>query len=251
MSVRKVQARRGWAVGLAASLIKPSVWATISHTWIDGTKIPVEGGCIVVVNHVSHIDPLLTAYFVYDHGRIPRYLAKSGLFRTRMVGRLLTAAGQIPVERLSRNAAGAYDAAVRAVNSGECVVVYPEGTLTRDPGLWPMCGKSGAARIALATGVPVIPVAHWGAQDVLYPYSSRPHLLPRRHVTMKAGDPVPIDDLRVKPHTPEVVAETTERIMSSLTSLVADLRGEDPPAERFDPRKAGVKEIGNPGSDRP
>lgn len=252
MSVRRVQARRGWAVVFAASVIKPSVWATMSHTWIDGTKIPAEGGCIVVVNHVSHIDPLVTAYFVYDHGRIPRYLAKSGLFRTRFVATVLRSAQQIPVERLTRNAIGAYDAAVQAVNAGECVVVYPEGTLTRDPDLWPMTGKSGAARIALATGVPVIPVAQWGAQDVLHPYASRPHLFPRKHVTMKAGDPVPIDDLRAVPTTAEVVTETTERIMSALTDLVAELRDEDPPAQRFDPRKAGVRPIGNPKKkDRP
>jgi len=75
----------------------------------------------------------------------------------------LRAAGQIPVERLSKNAIGAFDAAVQAVRAGECVVVYPEGTLTRDPDLWPMVGKSGAARIALETGAPVIPIGQWAA----------------------------------------------------------------------------------------
>lgn len=246
MSVRKVQARRGWAVIFVASVVRPTLDAATSRTWIDGTTIPAEGGCIVVANHISHLDPLLTAHFVYNHGRIPRYLAKSSLFRTRFVGTVLSSAGQIPVERLSRNAIGAYDAAVRAVHEGECVVVYPEGTLTRDPDLWPMTGKSGAARIALATGVPVIPVGHWGAQDVLPPYSKRPHLVPRRRVVMKAGSPVPIDDLRARPQTPEVVTETTERIMSAITDIVAEIRGKQPPKERFDPRAKGVKPIGNP-----
>ena len=253
MSVRKVQGRRGWAVGFAVATIKPTMLAATSHTWIDGDKIPATGGCIVVANHISHLDPLLTAYFVYDHGRIPRYLAKAGLFRSRFVGTVLTSANQIPVERLSREAIGAYDAAVKAVNDGECVVVYPEGTLTRDPDLWPMAGKSGAARIALATGVPVIPVGHWGVQDILYPYASKPHLFPRKHVTMKAGDPVPIDDLRALPQTPHVINETTECIMTALTHIVAELRDEQPPAERFDPRKAGVRRTGNPHKkkDRP
>ena len=253
MSDRKVQGRAGWAVTFAVVTIKPAMLAALSHTWIDGDKIPATGGCLIVPNHVSHLDPLLTAYFVHDHGRIPRYLAKSGLFRTKFVGTILRSADQIPVERLSRDAIGAYDAAVQAVNDGECVVVYAEGTLTRDPDLWPMKGKSGAARIALATGAPVIPVGHWGVQDVLYPYASRPHLFPRRKVTMKAGDPVFIDDLRSQPHTPQVVAETTERIMSAITDIVADLRGEEAPAERFDPRKAGVQQIGNPTKkkDRP
>lgn len=253
MSVRKVQGKSGWAVNFAVVTIKPTMLAALSHTWIDGDKIPATGGCIIVPNHVSHLDPLLTAYFVHDHGRIPRYLAKSGLFRTKGVGAILKSAQQIPVERLSRGAVGAYDAAVQAVNDGECVVVYPEGTLTRDPDLWPMRGKSGAARIALATGAPVIPVGHWGVQDVLYPYASRPHLFPRKKVTMKAGDPVQLDDLRAQPQTPQIVTETTDRIMSAITDIVAELRGEEAPAKRFDPRKAGVKEIGNPTKkkDRP
>lgn len=253
MSVRKVQGKRGWAVDFAVVTIKPTVLAATSRTWIDGEKIPATGGCLVVANHISHLDPLLTALFVYDHGRIPRYLAKAGLFRTRFVGTVLTSADQIPVERLSKEAIGAYDAAVKAVNDGECVVVYPEGTLTRDPDLWPMRGKSGAARIALATGAPVIPVGHWGAQDILYPYATRPHLFPRKHVTMKAGDAVQLDDLRALPHTPQVVGETTARIMAALTDIVAELRGEQAPAERFDPRKAGVRQTGDPNKkkDRP
>jgi len=254
VSVRKVQGKLGWGVGFAVAMIKPTMLAATSRTWIDGEKIPATGGCIVVPNHISHLDPLLTAYFVYDHGRIPRYLAKSALFRTKFVGTVLSSAEQIPVERLTKDAIGAYDAAVTAVNDGECVVVYPEGTLTRDPDLWPMTGKSGAARIALATGAPVIPVGHWGVQDILYPYASRPHLFPRKHVTMKAGDPVPLDDLRALPLTAKVVNETTDRIMSALTDIVADLRGEEPPEERFDPRKAGIRQIGNPNKkkdDRP
>lgn len=246
MRVRKLDQRRGWAVTFAATIIKPTLLTATSRTWIDGEKIPATGGCIVVLNHISHVDPLLSAHFVYDHGRIPRYLAKSGLFRTRAIGGLLSAAGQIPVERLSRNAAGAYDAAVRAIGDGECLVIYPEGTLTRDPALWPMKGKTGAARIALATGCPVIPVGQWGAHEVLPPYTKTPHLVPRRNVVMKAGDPVPLDDLVALPSAPETIAEATERIMTAITSIVSDLRGEPVPAERYDPRAVGVREIGDP-----
>ena len=74
---------------------------------------------------------------------------------------------------------------VAAVRDGECVVVYPEGTLTRDPDLWPMTGKSGAARIALETGCPVIPVGQWGAHELLPPYSKKPDLFPRKQIVMK------------------------------------------------------------------
>jgi 1-acyl-sn-glycerol-3-phosphate acyltransferase len=245
--VRRLQQKRGWAWYLAVSTIKPVLLATTKRDWIDGNKIPATGGCILVFNHVSHIDPLTAAHIVYDHGRIPRYLAKSGLFRNRVLGLALRAAGQIPVERLSKNAIGAFDAAVEAVRAGECVVVYPEGTLTRDPDLWPMVGKSGAARIALETGAPVIPIGQWGAHELLYPYAKKPRLFPRTQITMKVGDPVPLDDLAaVQPRTLAVINRATARIMEALTALVADLRHEPAPIERFDPRKAGMSQTGNP-----
>ena len=135
----------------------------------------------------------------------------------------------------------------RAVHEGECVVVYPEGTLTRDPDLWPMTGKSGAARIALATGVPVIPVGHWGAQDVLPPYAKQAAPLPAQARRDEGRGPrADSTTCAARQQTPEVVTETTERIMSAITDIVAELRGEQPPAERFDPRIHGVKPIGNP-----
>ena len=109
-----------------------------------------------------------------------------------------------------------------------------------------MTGKSGAARIALETGCPVIPVGQWGAQELLAPYATRPRLFPRKHVTMKAGDPVDLADLVAQPRTQAVVNEATDRIMAAVTGLVEEIRGETAPAERFDPRKAGVSEIGNP-----
>lgn len=246
MTVRKLSQKRGWAWNLAVPVVKPPLLAITSRTWIDGEKVPATGGCVVVFNHISHLDPLMAAHFLYDHGRIPRYLAKSGLFKNKALGGFLRAAGQIPVERLTRSAVGAYDAAVEAVRTGECVVVYPEGTLTRDPDLWPMTGKSGAARIALATGCPVIPVGQWGAHEVLPPYTAKPLLVPRKNVTMKAGDPVPLDDLLDQPVTTATINEATARIMAALTAIVADLRGETAPAERFDPRTAGVSQTGNP-----
>lgn len=246
MRVRKLEQKRGVPFVFGASILKPTLLAASSRTWMDGEKIPATGGCIVVINHISHVDPLLSAHFVYDHGRLPRYLAKSSLFTNRALGGFLNAAGQIPVERLSRNAVGAFDAAVSAVRDGECIVVYPEGTLTRDPDLWPMKGKTGAARIALETGCPVIPVGQWGAHEILPPYTKKPHLWPRKHITMKAGDRVDLGDLVAKEHTGEVIAQATDRIMAAITVLVADLRGEDAPEQRFDPRERGLRETGNP-----
>lgn len=254
MTVRDLDQPRGWAYSLAVAVLKPTLLAASKRVWIDPEKIPATGGCIIVLNHVSHIDPLMAAHVAYDYGRLPRYLAKAGLFKNKFFGFFLEAAGQIPVQRQTVRAAGAFDAAVEAVRKGECVVVYPEGTITRDPDLWPMTGKSGAARIALETGAPVVPIAHWGVQDILAPYGKRPHLIPRKTVTMKVGDPVPLDDLRGLPeserHGAPVVKQATERIMAAITGLLEDIRGEQAPAERFDPRKAGVRLIGNPNQDK-
>ncbi len=241
-----MQEHRGWAWVLIISIIRPLLVTLTRQSWIDGDKLPAEGGAVVAANHVSHVDPLTFAHVVHDHGRLPRFLAKAVLFDIFFVGTVLRATGQIPVFRQTADASRAFSAAVEAVGRGQLVVVYPEGTLTRQPEMWPMTGKTGAAHIAMVAGVPVIPVAQWGAQDILFPYARRPHLLPRRTVHAKVGDPVDLDDLRGKEITPEVLREATERIMDAITALLEDIRGETAPAERFDPRRAGVRLTGNP-----
>ena len=238
--------RRGWPWLLALAVVKPLLLVLVRHRWIDGEKIPAEGGVVVAANHVSHADPLTFALFVHDHGRLPRFLAKAALFDVFFVGAVLRGMGQIPVYRLTADAVRAFTAAVEAVSKGQLVIVYPEGTLTRQPQLWPMTGRTGAAHISLVTGAPVVPAAQWGAQDILYPYTKVPKLFPRRTVYAKVGDPVDLDDLRGKEITPQVLREATERIMDAITALLEDIRGETAPAERFDPRRAGVRLTGNP-----
>jgi 1-acyl-sn-glycerol-3-phosphate acyltransferase len=247
--VRKHQQARGWALLTAVAILKPAIIGLLKREWIDGDKIPATGGCVVVLNHVSHLDPIAAAHIIYDYGRAPRYLAKSGLFRTFFVGTILRGAKQIPVERMSADAVGAFDAAVAAVRAGEVVVVYPEGTITRDPDGWPMRGKTGAARIALETQAPVVPIAQWGVQDLLPAYSAKLRPFPRKKVRVKVGDPVDLSDVYDVELGPEVIKEATDRIMAAITALVEELRGEKAPATRFDPRAAGVKEIGNPTKD--
>lgn len=246
---RKLQERRGWAFAVAVAILRPLLMAFTRRRWVGGDKLPAQGGCVLVANHISHLDPLTFAHFVYDHGRLPRFLAKGEVFDVPVVGAIVRGAGQIPVKRLSADASQAFGAAVAAVQRGECVVVYPEGTITREPDLWPMKGKTGAARIALAADVPVIPIAQWGAHRILAPYSKKPRLLPRKTVEVEVGDPVALDDLRGQPLTPAVLREATERIMGTVTGLLEGIRGEQAPATRFDPKAAGVREIGNPHAD--
>jgi 1-acyl-sn-glycerol-3-phosphate acyltransferase len=247
---RKLQEPRGWAFGFCVAIAEPLLRLFTKRRWIDGDKIPAKGGCVVVGNHLSHVDPLTFAHFVYGHGRIVRFLAKVEVLDVPVLGKLIRATGQIPVYRMTTDASQAFRAAVAAVEEGKCVAVYPEGTLTRQPELWPMAGKTGAARIALASGAPVIPIAQWGPQDILWPYAARPKLLPRKTVVLKAGDPVDLDDLREQPLTPQVLHEATDRIMDAITAQLEEIRGERAPAVRFDPRAAGVKQIGNPNRDK-
>jgi 1-acyl-sn-glycerol-3-phosphate acyltransferase len=241
---RKLQQKRGWAWCVVVPIVKPVLLATTTHEWIGAEKIPATGGCILALNHVSHIDPLTAAHITWDYGRLSRYLAKSSLFKNRQFAMFLRAAGQIPVDRGA--GAGAFQEAVKAVNDGELIVVYVEGSITKDPDGWPMVGKSGAARIALETGAPVIPVGQWGAQNLLPAYSKKPNLKGRTKITMKVGDPVPLDDLRAKDHDVATVKEATDRIMAAIVGLVEDIRGEKAPAERFDPRAHGISGTGNP-----
>lgn len=242
---RKLDQKRGWAFGIAVGIVKPSLVLLTRAEWHDGLKIPATGGCVLAVNHLSHVDPLTFAHFVYDHGRIVRYLAKQEIFEMFFVGAIARNAGQIPVARLSADAGRSLEAAVQAIHDGQAVAFYPEGTITRDPDLWPMRGKTGAAHVALTTGCPVIPIGQWGVQDLLPPYG-KPHIFPRKTMRAKVGDPVDLADLQCLPLSGDVLHEATDRIMAAITALVEDLRGEKAPVERFDPAKAGVKLTGNP-----
>jgi 1-acyl-sn-glycerol-3-phosphate acyltransferase len=246
-----VAARKmGWAMRVCVTLLRPLLMMLTRRDWRGGDLLPREGGAVLVANHISHADPLVYAHFVYDNGRIPRFLAKAEILELRGLHWLLGAAGQIPVYRESREASLAFRAAVEAVRRGEAVIVYPEGTITRDPDLWPMVGKTGAARIALSTDAPVIPTAQWGAQEILAPYAKRPRIWPRKTISVRAGRPVALEDLRAQEVTPEVLREATERIMAAVTDLLEEIRGARAPAVRFDPRVHHVPRIGNPNKPR-
>ena len=117
--VRELQQKRGWAWSTVVVIVKPTLLAATRHHWIDGEKIPATGGCVVAVNHISHLDPMTLGWFLYEHGRLVRYLAKEALFRTPLLKYIVKDAGQIPVQRMSEGAASAFDAAVEAVHSGE------------------------------------------------------------------------------------------------------------------------------------
>lgn len=226
--------------------LKPTMTLITRRDWAGSEYLPPEGvGCVVVANHISEADPLVVAHFVHDSGRLPRFMAKASLFDLPIAGELLRQVGQIPVYRESRDATLSLRGALDAVRAGGCVIVYPEATLTRDPDLWPMRGKTGAARIALETHAPVIPLAHWGAQRLLPPYGRVLRTFPPTKVVVRAGPPIDLADLP-GPRSAKALRTATDRIMAAVTSLLEGIRGQTAPAVRFDPAAAGVPTTGNP-----
>jgi 1-acyl-sn-glycerol-3-phosphate acyltransferase len=234
-----------FAYRAVVAILRPILMVLTKRDWHGAENLPKTGGFVATPNHLSYTDPIVFAHFMVDNGRPPFYLGKEGVFRAPVLGAILRGAQQIPVYRNTGQAADAFRAAVAAVNEGKAVGVYPEGTLTRDPDLWPMTGKTGAARIALATKCPVIPVAQWGPEKLLAPYSKKIGFLSRKTMHVTAGPPVDLSDLYDKPITAALLREATSRIMDAITAQLEEIRGEKAPAERFDPRKAGVAETGN------
>lgn len=209
-------------------------------------NVPATGAFVLAPNHYSEIDPLVTGVAMWKVGRMPRYLAKASLFRIPVIGFLLRASGQIPVERSGTNRSNDPLAAARKIaHAGHAVVIYPEGTLTRDPDLWPMRGKTGAVRTALEQGIPLIPAAHWGTQNVMPRYGGKLSIWPpRKPIEVLFGPAVDLSEFQGKPLDSTTLAAATEVVMAAITGLCEQLRGEKAPLERWDPSKKNQTETG-------
>jgi 1-acyl-sn-glycerol-3-phosphate acyltransferase len=232
-----------------ARILRPVLLAITRRDWRGTEHLPAEGGFLAAANHMTNVDPLTFAHYLYDNGVAPKILAKSSLFTVPVLGPVLRGTGQIPVYRNSAQAGDSLRAAITALEEGECVAVFPEGTLTRDPDLWPMTGKTGVARLALTTRAPVIPIAQWGPQDLLGQYKKLFKPFPPKKVTVVAGPPVDLSDLYDRPHDSAVLREATERVMAAITALLEDIRGEKAPAVRFDPRRTPGSPVGSQRAD--
>jgi len=226
--------RLGWGFRVAVFLLWLPMQLVTKRDWQGLENLENDpGGIIVAPNHTSWFDPLVVAHMLWSRDRPPRFLAKESVFRVPIMGQIITSAGQVKVYRETAEAVDAVRDAVSAVEGGECIVVYPEGTITRDPGLWPMQGKTGAARIALATGRPLLPLAQWGAQDVMPPYRRQLRLFPRKTMHVRIGAPVDLSDLASRPLDADTLRIATDRLMDAMTGLLADIRDESPPKERM------------------
>ena len=193
-------------------------------------RIPETGGVIIAANHNSYADTIFMARLVWQAGRIPRFLIKSSLFDIPGMRALLRRTRQIPVNRGSADAAQSLHEAKAALDRGECVIIYPEGTITRDPDWWPMRAKTGVARLALmAPDVPVLPVAQWGTQFVLDIRRRRFRPLPRKTATASVGQPVDLSAYSGSEPTADLLRRMTDEIMAAVTAELADVRGEPVP----------------------
>jgi 1-acyl-sn-glycerol-3-phosphate acyltransferase len=204
------------------------------------------GPIIVIANHTSYADGILLALACRRLGRSLRLLATSGVFKAPVLGIVARTLGFIRVKRGAADAASSLDEAAQALAAGEAVGIFPEGRLTRDPMMWPERAKTGAVRLALRTGAPIVPVALVGSHRVL----RRRHvvralllnLVRRPRVDAEVGDPIDVRSLmNIGPHTeptPDEVRLAADEVMGKLVSLVASVRGEQAPDRLGVPRTA-------------
>ncbi|SFN87592.1 1-acyl-sn-glycerol-3-phosphate acyltransferases [Pseudonocardia ammonioxydans] len=232
----------GFWVGLAATMFYPLGWLTGRQRYQGREHLPATGGALLVSNHVSYLDPLHTSLFVHSAGRVPRFLAKNSLWKVPVLGPILRGSGQIPVFRDTADAQQSLAAGTRALADGKIVVIYPEGTITRDPAGWPMHSRTGVARLALASDVPVVPMVHWGTREVYDHYGKRFRPLPRTDLVLRAGDPVDLSGYRGRPLDATVLREVTDLIMSRVRDLLAEVREETAPTEFY--RRSPEREAG-------
>jgi 1-acyl-sn-glycerol-3-phosphate acyltransferase len=226
---RVARERGGFWVGLTAVVFYPLTWL-LSRWRIEGLgRVPATGPALVVANHISYLDPAYSAVFVHRARRVPRFLAKNTLWGIPVFGQILRGSGQIPVFRDSADAQGSLRAGVEALSEGKVVVIYPEGTITRDPEGWPMHSRTGVARLALSGDVPVLPMVHWGTREIYDRYGKKFSPFPRKDVTVRCGEPVDLSAYRGRTIDAALLREVTDHLMSVVRDLLAEVRDEPAP----------------------
>ena len=228
-----------------SSVLIPLMTLISKKNWRGSENIPRSGKIIIASNHVSYMDVLFFGHFLFANGRAPRFIGKEGVFKIPVIGKLLLAAGQVPVVRESKDASKAVQHAVKLLEAGHCLGVYPEGTLTRDPDGWPMVAKTGLARLAIITQTPVIPVAQWGTQIIMPTYEKKIKLFPRTPIKILAGKPLDFSPWYGKENDPAALVEATAFAMQAITELLEELRGQKRPVEIFDPHNSDLPRTGN------
>ncbi len=201
-------------VAILKGLIRVFGWRVHLHGL---EHIPATGPVIVVANHVSYVDPILLGLGVERRGRMVRFLAKRELFEHWFTKPVMLGADQILVDRKG-DAGAALKHAELAMLDGKLLVVFPEATI--HPTFDPAAGKTGSARLALATGAPLVPAAAWGGQQVATKgRRKRPGLLTVHEV--RYGPPLPC-------HPGDSVVDLTQRLMAAIAELLEEAASDHP-----------------------
>ena len=217
---------------LIAPLLNGAIKAT-QRVEIYG-DVPRTGPIIIAANHTNHLDGPVLGVELYKRGRVPCAATRADLFRTPVLGWALKNLGQIPVYRpdvASTPTGGDGLSSLRALSAalddGACIVLFPEGTFTKDPEQWPMKGKTGVARLALAhPDVQVIPTAHWGNERLVEGGKLRWREFGRRktRVDVRFGEPLDFGAFRGREVTHELLTEATAFVMEAITAQLRELR---------------------------
>lgn len=197
-----------------------------------------DGPLILAGNHISNFDPFCITLASRRRRLSPRIMATGGLFRAPLIGRVMIAAGHISVDRGRDTIANAVPEAVAALRAGAVIFIYPEGRIGLDPALWPERAKTGLARLALATGAPVVPVATWGSHEVIA-YHGRSAMARTlissiwRRPTVKIHFGAPVDLGGLRAGALGHAQHASDRIMDALTAELAPLRKDELRLPRF------------------
>jgi 1-acyl-sn-glycerol-3-phosphate acyltransferase len=229
----------GFWLALAVAIFYPVYWTVARKKECGQENIPAEGPALLVMNHISYIDPIFDAVFTHKAGRIPRFLAKNTLWDIKALKGMLVGTGQIPVFRGGADAKESLRAAHEGLAAGKVIVIYPEGTISRDPDWWPMNSRTGIARLALGADVPVIPAARFGTQELYNRYEKKFTPFPRKTVVTRAGEPIDLSAYRGQEMTTALLREVTDLIMTKVRDELAIVRGEPAPAEFYTVPKNG------------
>ncbi len=209
-----------------------------------------DGPIIVIANHTSTVDGFVLALICRRLGRTLRLLATSEVFKVPVVGTLARRVGFIPVVRGTAHAADSLDAAAEALADGEAIGLFPEGRITRHVNHWPERARTGAVRLALRTGAPIVPIAIVGAHRVVGRHRLVSRLMLnvviRPQIRSRVGDPIDVARLVAELQmasgsamsvrgtesvdaTPATIRSAADSIMAVLIDLVEEVRAEVAP----------------------
>ena len=178
-----------------ADLVYPPVIVLIKSFWkylglnfdFQGQEnVPLKGGAILAINHTSYLDFALAGTAALPAKRYVRFMAKKEIFDNKIAGPLMRGMHHINVDR--SNGSASFVAALRSLKDGEIIGIFPEGTISTSFEIKGL--KSGAVRLAIGAGIPIIPTIVWGGQRV-YTKGVKPNFKRKKTpVSVSFGDPI-------------------------------------------------------------